>query len=188
MWIGPIYDPIFIEKCIDVVDNERDSFPGITSWAKINGLLHGLRSELIDVPLFYSIPGLVQAIKCSPPKLRVFQHYLSLLGYRVGASHRTTNAIKTDAPSVVVFDILRNFVQFSKFSSLKPMVPEILEKKIITNLPDNIDWNIKIAGSASHVPIYLPNPKAFWGPKQRALTTVEQERLVGSTKKTKIDE
>jgi len=32
----------------------------------------------------------------------------------------------------------------------------------------------------------LPNPKAFWGPKQRALTTIEQERL--GVKKSKINE
>lgn len=184
IWIGPIYHPEFVDKCLDVVENERESFPGISCWQKINGLLHGLKSELVDVPLFYSIPGLVQAIKCSPPKLRVFTHHLNQLGYRVGFSHRTTNAFKTDAPAVVVFDLIRNYVGFLKSENpkleVKPMVPEILAKQIKTQF-SSIDWNLKIATPS--VPIYLPNPKAFWGPKPRAFTTAEQEER----KRMKID-
>jgi tRNA (guanine26-N2/guanine27-N2)-dimethyltransferase len=174
IWTGPIYDEEFVEKCMDIVDNEREVFDGITSWTKINGLLHGLRNELVDIPLFYSIPALVQAVKCSPPKLRVFAHYLREMGYRVGGSHRTTNSVKTDAPSSVVFDLLRSFVSASnRLENLKPMVPEILDKPITTLDGIDIDWNIKLDAPKSHVPIYLPNPKAFWGPKARACTTGE---------------
>jgi len=185
LWIGPIYDEKYIEKCLDSLDNDRDDFEGIVSWTKINGLLHGLRGELRDIPLFYSIPGLVQAVKCSPPKLRVFQHYLRALGYRVGMSHRTTNAIKTDAPASVVFDLLRSYVA-SRSEELKPMVPEILMKKISTEFPFEIDWNLRIENPKSHVPIYLPNPRAFWGPKARACTTEEFEGRANAEKKQKI--
>jgi len=176
IYTGALCDPEFVEKCLNVVDDEKSAFPGVTSWAKIKGLLYGLKSELPDVPLFYTIPGLTGSIKVSPPKLKLFHFYLRALGYRVGSSHRTPNSIKTDAPACVVFDLLRMYANsLANRDVLKPLVPQILNKPITTIVPQDIeiDWNRKIEKSNDEVlvPVYLPNPSAFWGPKPRAIVS-----------------
>lgn len=175
MYLGPLMDETFVDNCLVVLEDEQDKFPGITSWAKIRGLLFGLKSELIDVPLFYTVPGLTSSVKISPPKLKVFAFYLRALGYRVGGSHRTPNSIKTDAPGEVVFDLLRLYCEaHPSRNQLKPKLPQILEKPITVKIPQDIDidWNRKIENE-DRVPIYLPNPKPFWGPKPKAITAHE---------------
>lgn len=168
IWSGPLYDAAFVDSCISTIEDEQSAFPGITAWAKVKALMFGLKSELINVPLFYTIPGLMQAVKVSPPKLRVMLHFLRALGFKAGGSHRTPNAIKTDAPASVVFDLVRLYVQ-SLGTTAKTTLPQILAKPITTVIPDEleIDFNIKVDDDRS-VPIYLPNPAAFWGPKPRA--------------------
>ena len=173
MWTGPLYDESFVDKCLCAVEDEQDSFPGISVWAKIKGLFFGLKSELVDVPLFYTIPGLTAAVKVSPPKLKLFYFWLRELGFRVGGSHRTTNAVKTDAPAHVVFDLLRLYVEsLPNRDAIKPMLPQILAKPITLEIPAGmeIDWSMKVEDKANRVPIYLPNPTANWGPKPRAVT------------------
>ena len=168
IWTGPLYDPEYVDRCISVIEDERDAFPGLSAWAKVKGLMFGLKQELVDVPLFYTIPGLMQAVKVSPPKLKVMLHFLRALGFRAGGSHRTPNAIKTDAPASVVFDLVRLYVQ-SLGTTAKAILPQILSKPITTPIPDELelDFNIKVDDDRA-VPIYLPNPAAFWGPKPRA--------------------
>jgi tRNA (guanine26-N2/guanine27-N2)-dimethyltransferase len=176
MWIGPIYDELFIEKCIDVVENEKIEFEGISSWAKINGLLYGLRGELVDIPLFYSLPAITQSIKCSPPKLRFVQYFLRALGYRVGGSHRQTNVVKTDAPARVVFDLIRLFVQQTGLVIKNPLVPELLSQPITTEFSHEIDFTLAdVPSETREVAIHLPNPKAFWGPKPMAKRAREEK-------------
>jgi len=182
IYTGPLWeDSKFIDACLDIVEDEQDEFPGISSWPKIKGLLYGLKSELPQVALFYTIPGLTSAVKLSPPKLKVFYHWLRQLGFQVSGSHRTPNAIKTDAPAVVVFDLLRIYAKKNcgEPHSNAPF-PQILKKEITTKIPSEIivDFNIKVEKEGEKIPIYIPNPTAFWGPKPMASS---------SSKKRKID-
>ncbi len=172
MYIGPLMESSFISSCLSVVDSQEkhELFPGVTSWAKIKALMHGLMSELPDVPLFYSLRSLAGSVKVSPPKLRVFKFYLEKLGFRVGASHRTPNVIKTDAPASVVFDLLRMYFMWTKPGCSD--LPKLISKHLSTNIPEDleIDWTIKVEDSRE-TPIYLPNPQRCWGPKQRAVAS-----------------
>ena len=166
MYTGPLCEEQFVNSCLDVIEDEKTEFPGVSSWVKLKGLLYGIKSELPSVALFYTIPGLTRSFKVSPPKLRVFYHWLKQLGFQVSRSHRTPNAIKTDAPASVVFDLVRIYVQ-----QLSPA--HTLAKAISLQIPEGIeiDFNIKLeesAKSSEKVPIYIPNPSAFWGPKPRA--------------------
>lgn len=171
MWTGQLFDEQFIDICIDLVESsetETPCFPGISSWPKIQGLLHGLRSELVDVPLFFSLPAIAQAAKCSPPRLRCMQYFLRQLGYRVGGSHRTTNVVKTDAPPAVLFDLFRLFILQSGIVPKTPLVPELVNRPISTVFPEEFDFLKDFAPTEKSVPIHLPNPTAFWGPKPMA--------------------
>jgi tRNA (guanine26-N2/guanine27-N2)-dimethyltransferase len=166
MYTGPLCEDEFVNSCLDVIEDEKNKFPGVSSWVKLKGLLYGIKTELKNVPLFYTIPGLTRSFKVSPPKLRVFYHWLKQLGFQVSGSHTTPNAIKTDAPASVVFDLVRIYVQ-----QLSPS--HSLEKAISLQIPEGIeiDFNIKLEeskNSMEKIPIYIPNPAAFWGPKPRA--------------------
>ena len=175
MYLGSLSDEKFVNDCFSAVENESHEFPGITSWAKIKALLFGLQSELPDVPLFYSLAGLAGVMKVSPPKLRVFQFFLERLGYRAGGSHRTPNVIKTNAPSSVVYDLMRMYIKTTGIKA-QPIVPGLIEKPISLELPEDLeelDWNMKIDDKKTKVAIHLPNPKRFWGPKARAVITAD---------------
>ena len=202
MWAGPIYDPEFVDLALEL---KTEEFPGISSWTKIRGLLTGLKSELVDVPLFYTIPGLVQTLKCSPPKLGIFGQYLTQLGYRVGASHRVPNSVKTDAPPSVVYDLLRMHVAIGghaketgeplvqngeKFMENDELIrnddlsvqqsaetsacgltvaQKLVSKPITTVMPDELELDFHQASKpARTLPVYMPNPTPFWGPKPAA--------------------
>jgi tRNA (guanine26-N2/guanine27-N2)-dimethyltransferase len=165
MYLGPLLDEQFV-KWIKAVD--QSPFPGVTSWAKVNALMHGLLSDFPEVPLFFSLRSLAGCLKISPPKLRVFRVYIEKLGYRVGGRHRTPNVIKTDAPSSAVFDLRRLYFQPTAVEG-KEEIPKLMLESVTTQIPDDlqIDWSIKVDDSREAA-IYLPNPKANWGPKQRA--------------------
>ena len=188
MYTGSLCNEEFVDACISAIEDEAEEFPGITSWAKMKGLLFGLKSELPDVPLFYSLAGLSGAFKASPPKLRVFMYILEKLGYRVGGSHRTPNVIKTDAPSGVVYDLFRMYIKNAGVKA-KPLVQQLLEKAISSSFPeelDELDWNMKIEESKDKVAIFLPNPKRGWGPKARAViaadgNTAKKQKLLAQS-------
>lgn len=183
MYTGALCDDKFVDACLDIIEDEQSMFPGITSWTKLKGLLFGIKSELAcATPLFYTIPGLTRSVRVSPPKLQSFYYWLNQLGYKVCGSHRTPNAIKTNAPSSVVFDLLRiycsniNITTQSSGTGEDGIRCKILNKAITMKIPEEmkIDFTVKFDSdtekSKSKIPIYIPNPTPFWGPKPRAVT------------------
>ena len=81
-------------------------FPAKTK-DRLHGLLTAVSEELPDVPLHYTLPSLCETVHCSSPKLDDFRSALVNAGYRVSAFHKEADAIKTDAPNNVVWDIIR---------------------------------------------------------------------------------
>lgn len=193
MYLGSLSDEKFVNDCLSAVEDESHEFPGITSWAKIKALLFGLQSELPEIPLFYSLAGLAGVMKVSPPKLRVFQYFLERLGYRVGGSHRTPNVIKTNAPSNVVYDLMRMYIRTTGIKA-QPIVAGLTERPISLEIPadlEELDWNMKINEKRTKVAIHLPNPKRFWGPKPRAVimadgNTAKKQKLIEATAKDSV--
>ena len=66
-----------------------------------------MSEELPDVPLYYTLPSLCETVHCSSPKMDDVRSALVNAGYRVSAFHKEADAIKTDAPNSVVWDIMR---------------------------------------------------------------------------------
>jgi len=167
MWMGPLYCPSFVESCLQLTkEDKREDSPGITSWAKVLGLLTALSEEPVDVPLFYTLPGLCSVVKLSCAPVSRFRAALRRLGYQAGHFHREPQAVKTDAPEKVVFDVLRTW---AKAQPAPKVVHPILKHEIET---PNIDLSEPDSSEAViRVPMFLPNPERNWGPKRAATAT-----------------
>ena len=74
---------------------------------ELHGLLTSVSEELNDTPLYYVLPHLCHTLGCTCPPLKAFKAAIINAGYRVSGYHKEPNAIKTNAPNKVVWDILR---------------------------------------------------------------------------------
>ncbi len=171
-YTGSIYDADFLDLAIATVNDRDFDFPYITVWDKIKGLLYGLRDELPDVPLFYSLSALSNSAKLPKNvKLSVFRKQLKLLGYRVSGSHREPASIKTDAPAAVVYDVVRAYAQeigFVPSEKTHALAKAILAKKAPLEIVEKLDFTAVDDEAGRVVGVYLPNPTKNWGPKPAA--------------------
>ncbi|KAH8046499.1 N(2),N(2)-dimethylguanosine tRNA methyltransferase [Aureococcus anophagefferens] len=78
---------------------------------RIHGMLTAVSEELLDVPLYYTLPDLCSALHCASPKMAEVRAALTHAGYRVSQHHREPDAIKTDAPPRVLWDVFRCWVK-----------------------------------------------------------------------------
>jgi tRNA (guanine26-N2/guanine27-N2)-dimethyltransferase len=90
----------------------------VPTWQRLHGCMVACHEELPDVPLFYTLPGLCSVLHCtSPPKLALHAAITNVTNpatgkpYRVSSSHRTGDAIKTDMPPELLWDIMRCWVK-----------------------------------------------------------------------------
>ena len=166
---GAIYDAEFVNQAMNTVLDRDFEFPFISSWDKIKALLHGLAEELVDVPLFFHLPSVTNSVKLPKNiKLNVFRQQLKFLGYRVSGSHREPACIKTDAPSSVVYAIVRSFAQTLNFTGVTELAKTILAKPVSSDLVSSLDFSRADPGASRPVGVYLPNPERNWGPKPAA--------------------
>jgi len=164
-YIGVLHDEDFVQQCLDVCSS-TESLPGVTSWKKIRGLLTAIDEEHADLPLFYRLPQLCKGLKLPPVPLRQFRGTLQSLGYRVSHMHRDPEAIKTDAPNAVVYDLMRLWAEENPPKATP--LPQLLKKDIGLKRP--VEWQTEPEDEAQRrkVPKFLPNPEPNWGPKPRA--------------------
>jgi len=166
-YAGNLYDQDFVKDCLEACNREGAStlLPGITSWKKIRGLLTAISEEHGDVVLHYKLPNLCKGLKLEPMPLKQFRGTLAALGYRVSHFHREPEAIKTDAPNHIVYDLMRLWAE-ERPPKVNPL-PGLLKKELSLKRP--LEWvSEEEVARASKVPRFLPNPEANWGPKARA--------------------
>lgn len=77
---------------------------------RLEGLLTAMSEELVDVPLHYHLPDMASLFHSPVPHLIHVQAALVNAGYRVSQFHHEPNAVKTDAPPHVLWDIMRAYV------------------------------------------------------------------------------
>ncbi|XP_029774880.1 tRNA (guanine(26)-N(2))-dimethyltransferase isoform X3 [Suricata suricatta] len=104
LWAEPIHDLDFVGRVLEAVSTNPGRFH--TS-QRIQGVLSVITEELPDVPLYYTLDQLSSAIRCSTPSLLQLRSALLHAGFRVSLSHACKNAVKTDAPSSALWDIMR---------------------------------------------------------------------------------
>ena len=186
-WLGgPIYNgPLYCQGFLDAVrhqaflapDERNASLQYITTWGKLQAVTQAMHEE-IEVPLYYHLAMLFSKFKVQTPPLRQFKGALRRLGYEVSHFNREPQAIKTNAPNVVVFDLVRawakenppNSKKISDFAQRVFDRPITTEGKIdFTQLSDMRGGSTLPNGQyVEHVPMFLPNPEKCWGPKKAA--------------------
>merc|ERR1719193_328018 len=183
---GPLFNEEFVQEILQICEHE--SLPGVTSWKKVKGMATAISEELPDQSLFYTMPGLCSGLKLLTIPMKKMRSALNSLGYSVSCFHREPQALKTDAPTSVVFDLLRLWQK--KHPVKKCPFPQILEKECKIKEED-IEWDAEDSGPKPKMARFLPNPAPNWGPKPRAnphgpASSNEKEKIEEKAEKAEI--
>lgn len=177
--LGPLFDETFVQQLLEACAEENTpNLPGITSWKKVTGLLTAISEELPDVALHYKLPNLCKSMKLNPAPLKQMRGTLRSLGHRVSHFHREPEALKTDAPNEVVYDLMRLWAEEHP-PKVDPL-PEVRKKALTLKRP--VEWKHETDVPRAKIPKFLPNPQPNWGPKPRACGGGSTTKEVDSTK------
>lgn len=103
MWGGPLHDHAFIDEVLLINAKADAKVYGTTE--RIRGMLTLARSELPDVPFYFSLNQLCSLLKAPPIPIDDFARAAGNMGFRVSLTHAKKNCIKTDAPWARVLEI-----------------------------------------------------------------------------------
>ncbi|CAO3595152.1 unnamed protein product [Absidia cylindrospora] len=165
-WIAPLHDKDFVGKMLQHVKDSEQSYG---THKRMKGMLSVIQEEVED-PCYWTIQRICGTLHCNGiPMLDLFSAILNA-GYRVSSSHCGPQTIKTNAPPIVVWDILREFVK--KHPVVMANIDEdsparrILAKEPTTAVDFTRHPNAKPESRNSVR--YQQNPAPNWGPKARA--------------------
>uniref|UniRef100_A0A8D2DF84 tRNA (guanine(26)-N(2))-dimethyltransferase n=1 Tax=Sciurus vulgaris TaxID=55149 RepID=A0A8D2DF84_SCIVU len=173
LWAEPIHNLDFVGRVLEAVSANPGRFH--TS-ERIRGVLSVITEELPDVPLYYTLDQLSSTIHCNTPSLLQWAQALgsALLhaGFRVSLSHACKNAVKTDAPSSALWDIMRCWekecpVKRERLSETSPAFRILsVEPRLQANFTIREDANP--SSRQRGLKRFQANPEANWGPRPRA--------------------
>lgn len=168
-WAEPLHDINFVQKVLGAVSGNPTRF---RTSKRIEGMLSMVTEELQDVPLYYTLDHLSSTVHSSTPPMMQFRSALLHAGYRVSFSHACKNAVKTDAPAGVLWDIMRcwersNPVKRERLSETSP-AHHILSKETTLEACFEIREDANPQSRKRHLTRFQENPQANWGPKARA--------------------
>ncbi|CAM4682160.1 tRNA (guanine(26)-N(2))-dimethyltransferase [Caretta caretta] len=169
MWAEPLHDLAFVQRVLSALGSNPGRFG---TQDRIQGVLSMVTEELSDVPLYYTLDCLSSTIHCNTPSLLQFRSALLHAGYRVSLSHACKNAIKTDAPPSVLWDIMRCWerihpVKRERLSDTSPAFHILsVEPTLQASFTIREDANPK--SRKQGLKRFQENPEAYWGPKARA--------------------
>jgi len=176
-WLGPLHDnnvvAIAIERLESKVEGVVPHMKWIATKKRLHGLLTAVSEELPDVPLFYTLPDLSSCLHVTCPPMKKIQAALVNAGYRVSAYHKEPQAIKTDAPNQVIWDILRAWCkEHPPPANTKKAKKESIEtKQKILGVEPSIDVDFTVPKGLEErkkAQRFPQNPEKNWGPKPRA--------------------
>jgi tRNA (guanine26-N2/guanine27-N2)-dimethyltransferase len=165
LWLGPLHDVDVVTEALTRLDS---STTNLATKARLQGLLTTVREELPDVPLYYTVPTLCHTLSCVSPPLAQVKAALVNAGYRVSGYHKEPQAIKTNAPNAVVWDIFRHWCLQNPPKKKK----DEAGATILAVAPTiQVDFTIpkEMKNKNNHKIARFPmNPEKNWGPKPRA--------------------
>ncbi|XP_065729333.1 tRNA (guanine(26)-N(2))-dimethyltransferase isoform X3 [Phocoena phocoena] len=196
MWAEPLHDLDFVGRVLEAVSANPGRFH---TAERIRGVLSVVAEELLDVPLYYTLDQLSSAIHCSTPRLLQLRSALLHAGFRVSLSHACKNAVKTDAPSSALWDIMRCWekecpVKRERLSETSPAFRILsVEPRLQANFTIRDDANP--SSRQRGLKRFQANPEANWGPRPRARPrgkaageAVEERRKLLQNKRKEPDE
>lgn len=184
MWLGPLHSVDVVQTALARLRGNNNNNNGskiypdmkwIATQKRLEGLLMSVRDELVDAPLYYGLPEFCRTLKCSSPPIHMVHAALLNSGYKVSGYHKDPQAIKTDAPSRFMWDILRTWIKQNPLKK-EPEKDSPAAKILAVEPTSEIDFTVpadlkeKIAannkkGKVSRFPM---NPEKNWGPKKAA--------------------
>ncbi|XP_049666644.1 tRNA (guanine(26)-N(2))-dimethyltransferase isoform X1 [Accipiter gentilis] len=169
MWAEPLHDPAFVERVLAALQSSPGRFQ---TEERMQGMLSVVTEELGDVPLYYTLDSLSSTIHCNTPSLLQFRSALLHAGYRVSLSHACKNAVKTDAPPAVLWDIMRCWAKIHPVK--RERLAETSPASRILSVEPTLQASFTLRDDANPssrkrgLKRFPENPEAFWGPKARA--------------------
>jgi len=170
MWLGPLHDQTVVKTALERLTHESGSSPKmelIATRQRLLGLLTSVAEE-IDTPLYYTVPDLAKALLCSCPPLKTIKAAFLNAGYEVSGYHKQPEALKTNAPSNVVWDIFRAWAK--EHPPKKTPIDGSAAQMILGVEPTiQVDFRIPESMKEQSGPARFPlNPEKNWGPKRAA--------------------
>ena len=107
MWADALHEPAFIDEALASLASNPTRF---ATHGRISAMLGVARKELAT-PFYYSLSGLCHTLHCVQPKIWVLRAGLLHAGYECSDTHALPDGIKTTAPSSVVWDVMRGYLQ-----------------------------------------------------------------------------
>jgi tRNA (guanine26-N2/guanine27-N2)-dimethyltransferase len=173
-WLGPLHDVTVVKQALERLGSKDETTVPAMKWIatkeRLRGLLMSCRDEVPDAPLFYKLPDLAQALAATTPPLAQFKAALVNAGYQVSGYHKEPQAIKTNAPNSVVWDIMRTWCKENPPKKV-PKAGSVAEKILAVEPSIRADFTIpaSMKNSKEHaVPRFPMNPEPNWGPKAKA--------------------
>ncbi|RUS21827.1 hypothetical protein BC937DRAFT_91357 [Endogone sp. FLAS-F59071] len=193
IWGAAIHDQTFVKQMLDHLKANKEAYH--TS-ARMQGMLTVIGEEL-DIPFYWTLGKLTGTLRCnSIPMVSLCSAILNQ-GYKVSISHCSPESIKTNAPTSVVWDVLRGWVgarviRFSMFMLVLSSAPIDPTRHVIlssgtgqTASCDHAQYWRGLTGEVFEAnftkhPDAIPesrnvkllrfqvNPERNWGPKARA--------------------
>lgn len=171
IWSDAIHDFDFVDMLYELIQTEPYSKLGTNT--RIYGVLSVIREELPDVPLYYVNDHICSILKLQTIPILKFRSAILHAGYRVSFSHACKTSIKTDAPTNVIWDILRNWskrypVKTERMQS-NAVLGKILSKEPeATYIFDEIHQDANPNSRRQALTRFQNNPTAYWGPGTRS--------------------
>ncbi|KAL3942524.1 MAG: hypothetical protein SGBAC_003300 [Bacillariaceae sp.] len=177
IWLGKLHDQDVMKSALDRLSNKSGSSPKmemIATRKRLIGLLTSV-SEEIDTPLFHTIPDLCRCLGINSPPLKATKAAIINAGYQVSGYHKEPQALKTDAPNEVIWDIMRTWAKENppkkvpaKDSPAAKILAQEPSIQVDFSIPDSMKGTDKVAR-------FPHNPEKHWGPKRRANNQVKSD-------------
>jgi len=192
VWLDPIHCLETVTEAISQLENQPEKWQSLSTKTPIHGLLTAVSEELNDVPLFYNLSDLCHSLHCQVPPLHKMYGAIQNAGYRVSAQHKDPQALKTDAPPNIIWDIMRSWVKLHPVHQkwITEQNSNSTAAKILSSTGNiEVNWSLIKYQPKKKAQRFPMNPEKYWGPKPRAvgkriITTNNKNQV----KKTKLPE
>lgn len=182
---APIHDTKFVRNMMAEVARNQS----YGTWDRMAGMLMMISEELPDCPLYYVLPRMCNIIHCQTPALIKFVCGLLSTGYKVSTSHACTLSIKTDAPSHVVWDVLKEWVKLNpikRVANQSSPAFQILAQESTTTATFESRGDAEPLSVKASMIRYQENPTPNWGPMSKPGMTKRKAAQVSEDQIKKI--
>eukprot|EP00359_Climacostomum_virens_P005239 CAMPEP_0204903304 /NCGR_PEP_ID=MMETSP1397-20131031/4171_1 /ASSEMBLY_ACC=CAM_ASM_000891 /TAXON_ID=49980 /ORGANISM="Climacostomum Climacostomum virens, Strain Stock W-24" /LENGTH=449 /DNA_ID=CAMNT_0052071913 /DNA_START=3693 /DNA_END=5039 /DNA_ORIENTATION=- len=129
IYSGPIHNKEFVDELLQSLEEHK--LTQLATESRLKGVLTQVKEEL-EVPLVYSLPGICKFLKAPIPPQKAFKSAMRSLGFEVSQSHTSAKHYKTNAPTRVVLDVIKEWKVRQGSNPLKNIKEETAAWRILS--------------------------------------------------------